>query len=109
MKSLTNNTLMMAMAMTLWATASMADEVSNLPMNSLEKDTVSASAAAYPAPLHALSHLDAQILGDQVQTEQELKAVGGGAGNIYDAFLEGFREGYLFSYCAANGCSFAVK
>jgi bacteriocin-like protein len=73
MKSLTNNTLALAVAMTLWATVSMAGEVSTLPMGTSEKD-----AAASPAPFHALSRLDAQSLAAQEMTEQELKAVEGG-------------------------------
>jgi hypothetical protein len=79
MKSLkNNNTLVMAVAMILWATASMAGEVSNLPIGSSEKDTINASAAASPAPLFALSGLDAETLAEQEMTDQELKAVEGG-------------------------------
>ena len=73
MKSLTNKTLAMAVAMTLWATSSMAGEMSALPMSSSEKGTISAT-----APFHALSGLDAQTLSEQAMTDQELQAVEGG-------------------------------
>ena len=78
MKSLTNNTLAMAVAMTLWATAAMAGEMSNLPVNLSEKNTTSATAANSPVLLHALSRLDAKSLAAQAMTDQELKVVEGG-------------------------------
>jgi bacteriocin-like protein len=83
MKSLTKNTL--AMAMTLWTTAAMAGEKSNPPMSLSEKD-ISATVAASPTPLHALSRLDAQSVAEQEMTDQELKAVEGGD------YIETFRR-----------------
>jgi bacteriocin-like protein len=79
MKSLTIHTLVVAVAMTLWATTSMAGEVSNLSMGSSEEDTISAVVATSPAPLHALSRLDTQSLAEQEMSDQELKAIEGGA------------------------------
>jgi hypothetical protein len=79
MKPLMNNTLAMAVAITLWATASMAGEVS---ISSSEKDPISATAAA---PYFALTHLDAKTLAEQQMTDQELKAVEGGT--IYQTLL----------------------
>jgi hypothetical protein len=83
MKSLRNNTLVMAVAMTLWATTSMAGESSNLPVGSSEKDITATAASS--APLHALSRLEDQTLADQEMTDQELKAVEGGT--IYQTLL----------------------
>ena len=78
MKSLRNNTLVMAVAMTLWASASMAGELSNLPVSSSEKDQISATSAASSPLLHALNRLDARSLAEQEMTDEELKAVEGG-------------------------------
>ena len=79
MKSLTIHTLVVAVALTLWGTPSMAasGEVSSLPVSPAEKDTTSATATS-AAPLYALSGLDAQTLAAQAMTDQELKAVEAG-------------------------------
>jgi hypothetical protein len=90
MKSLTIHTLAVAVAIVL-GTASMASavELSTVPVN--QKDTASVTAATAPAPLHALSRLDAPALAEQEMTDQELMAVEGG--DIYSAFMTGFLRG----------------
>jgi hypothetical protein len=95
MKSLTINTLVVAVALTLWGTASLA--ASELSGQS-EKDTPSATVATSIVPLHALSRLDASTLADQEMTDQELKTVEGG---LFDSVLLAWRltrEGYDITY-----------
>jgi hypothetical protein len=76
MKSLTIYTLIVAVAL---GTASMAAsaELSSVPLSQLQKDTVSATATISTAPLYAPNRLDAQVLAEQVMTDQELNAVEG--------------------------------
>jgi hypothetical protein len=80
MKSLTKLTLVITVAVTLWSTAAMAGEVSNLPVSSAaQSDRPSATTATSSVPLYAVSRLEAQTLADQAMTDQELKAVEGAA------------------------------
>lgn len=82
MKSLTIHTLVVAVALTLWGTPSIAanSEMASLQVNSAEQsDRHSAPTATSPAPLYALSRLDAQSLAEQEMTERELRAVEGGS------------------------------
>jgi hypothetical protein len=85
MKSLTIHTLVVAMALALCGTPSMAaTELSGQPLSQSEKHATSATAATYSAPLYAVSRLEAQTFADQEMTDQELKAVEGGyAANVY--------------------------
>jgi hypothetical protein len=76
MKALTTHTIVVALALALCGTPSMAGEVSNLPVSSSDKDIT--AAAASPSPLYALNRLDTQSLAAQAMTDQELKAVEGG-------------------------------
>jgi len=81
MKTLTINTLGVALALTLWGTSSMAAamELSGQPVSPAEqRDRPSATAATPTVPLYALTRLDAQSLAAQAMTDQELKAVEGG-------------------------------
>ena len=80
MKSLMNNTLAVAVAMTLWATAAMAGEVPNVPVDTAKQTDISSiTGGTSTAPFHALSSLDTQSLATQELTDQELKAVEGGS------------------------------
>jgi bacteriocin-like protein len=82
MKSLTINTLAVALAMALWGTPAMATsrEMPSLPVSPAEQtDTHSVATATSSVPLHALNRFDAQTLAAQEMTDQELKAVEGGA------------------------------
>jgi hypothetical protein len=110
MKSLAIHTLAMAVTITLWATTSMAGEVSNLPTRSSEKHSTSATAPS-PAPLFALSGLDAQTLADQRMTDQELKAVEGGYFGVYAGMYITLSEqvnGTVFVGCTNGGtCIFS--
>jgi hypothetical protein len=80
MKSLTIHTLVVAVALALSGTPSMAAmEFSDQPVSSAaDGDTYSATPATSTVPLYALSRLDAQTLAKQEMTEQDLKAVEGG-------------------------------
>jgi bacteriocin-like protein len=49
---------------------------------SSEIDTPSATSATAPVPLYALSRLEAETLAEQEMTDQELKAVEGGASMV---------------------------
>jgi hypothetical protein len=80
MKSLTIHTLVMAVSFALCGTPSMAaTELSGQPMNQLQNDTHSVMAPTPSAALYALNGLDAHTLAEQAMTDQELKAVEGGA------------------------------
>ena len=82
MNSMANKTVLVALALTLWGTSSMAaaGEVSPVPVSSAEqRDRPSVTAATPTVPLFALTRLDAQSLAAQAMTDQELKAVEGGA------------------------------
>jgi hypothetical protein len=111
MKSLTSKTSVAALAIALWATSSIAGtgEIFSVPVGQLETDTHSVMAATPPATLYALSRLDAQTVVGQAMTDQELKAVEGGASNaetvsgLYGAlffnlmwydFADGVQRGY---------------
>jgi hypothetical protein len=85
MKTLTIHTL--AVALTLWGTSSLAAtvEVSSLPVTPADQtDTHKATEGTSAAPFHALNRLDAQTVAEQEMTDQELKAVEGGAGALMD-------------------------
>jgi hypothetical protein len=102
MKSLTIYTLVVAAALALWGTPSMATSgelasVSVSPAEQSDKQRAATSAV----PLHALSRLDAQTLAEHEMTDQELKLVEGGqlglelgdvATGIYGSFLYGFSK-----------------
>jgi hypothetical protein len=80
MNSLANKTVLVALALTLWGTSSMAatGEGSLVPVSPAEqRDQHSVTAATAPVPLFALTRLDAQSLAAQAMTDQELKAVEG--------------------------------
>ncbi|MCM3902346.1 MAG: hypothetical protein ND866_11620 [Pyrinomonadaceae bacterium] len=81
MNSMANKTVLVALALTLWGTSSMAatGELSPLPVSPAEQsDRHSVTAATAPVPLFALTRLDTQSLAAQAMTDQELKAVEGG-------------------------------
>jgi hypothetical protein len=81
MNSMANKTVLVALALTLWGTSSMAaaGELAPLPVSPAEqRDRHSVTAATAPVPLFALTRLDAQSLAAQAMTDQELKAVEGG-------------------------------
>ena len=80
MKSLTIHTLVVAVALALSGTPSLAAmELSGQPVSPAEqRDRHSVTAATAPVPLYALTRLDAQSLAAQAMTDQELKAVEGG-------------------------------
>jgi hypothetical protein len=81
MKSSTNKTVLVALAMALWGTSSMAagGEMSTVPVRQAEdKEMSSATTATSPAPLHALNRLDAETIAGQEITDPELKTVEGG-------------------------------
>ena len=80
MNSMANKTVLVALALTLWGTSSMAaaGELAPLPVSPAEQsDRHSATAATPTVPLYALSRLEVQSLGAQAMTDQELKAVAG--------------------------------
>jgi lactobin A/cerein 7B family class IIb bacteriocin len=112
MKALTIHTVVVAVALTLLATTSMAAmEMSSLPINQLKTDTHRATAATSSVPLYALNRFDAHTVAEQEMTDQELKAVEGGASNseiangLYGALSNlgwnDFAEGMWKGYC---GC-----
>lgn len=78
MNSLANKTVLVALALTLWGTSSMAAAVELSTANPAEQDTLRGTVATAPAPLYALTRLNAQSLAAQAMTDQELKAVEGG-------------------------------
>jgi hypothetical protein len=81
MNSMANKTVLVALALTLCGTSSMAatGELSPLPVSPAEQsDRHRVTAATAPVPLFALTRLDAQSLAAQAMTDQELKAVEGG-------------------------------
>jgi lactobin A/cerein 7B family class IIb bacteriocin len=80
MKPLTIHTLVVAVALALWATPALAVmELSDQPVSSIEdRDTHSAVSPTSTIPLYALSRLDAQTLAAQEMTEQDLMEVEGG-------------------------------
>ena len=81
MNSMANKTVLVALALTLWGTSSMATagELAPLPVSPAEqRDRPSVTAATPTVPLFALTRLDAQSLTAQAMTDQELKAVEGG-------------------------------
>ena len=81
MNSLANKTVLVALALTLCGTSSMAatGELSPLPVSPAEqRDRHSVTAATPTVPLFALTRLNAQSLAAQAMTDQELKAVEGG-------------------------------
>jgi hypothetical protein len=102
MKSLRNNTLVMAVAMTLWATTSMAGEVLKLSVGSSEIDTHRAAVASSTTSFHALSRVDAQTLAEQEMTDQELRSVEGGM-TLVEAFVKGFESGKSTPPWGSNG------
>jgi hypothetical protein len=90
MNSLANKTVLVALALTLWGTSSMAatGEGSLVPVSPAEqRDQHSVTAATAPVPLFALTRLDAQSLAAQAMTDQELKAVEGGKITNFDVFV----------------------
>jgi hypothetical protein len=80
MKSLTIHTLVVAAALALSGTPSLAaaGEFSTSPVSQVEKDMHNVTAATSADPFHALSGLDARSLEEQEMTDQELDAVDGG-------------------------------
>src|SRR5262245_11218265 len=86
MKTLTIHTLVVAVAVALSGSPSMAAmEMSSLPVNQSETDTHRATTTTSSVPLYALNRLDAETLAVQAMTDQELKAVEGGTLNYaYD-------------------------
>ena len=98
MNSLANKTVLVASALTLWGTSSIAatGELSPLPVSPAEQsDRPSVTAATAPVPLYALTRLDAQTLAAQAMTDQELKAVEGGSGFNPRGFMK--LEGVVIS------------
>jgi hypothetical protein len=115
MESLTSKTLVTVLTMALWATASIAatGEMPSVPVRPAEQnDSHSATAATPQAPLYALSRLEAQTVVGQAMTDQELKAVEGGASNaetvsglygalVFNLMWYDFADGLQRGYC---GC-----
>jgi bacteriocin-like protein len=81
MKSLTINSIVLAVA--LWTTPSVAGTVE--PVSQSDNPMTSATVTTSPASFHALSGLDAETLAAQEMTDQELKTVEGGT--IYQTLL----------------------
>jgi hypothetical protein len=82
MKSLTINTLLVAAALALSVTPSMAASVETANPGE-ESDRHRVTGAASSAPFHALSRLDAQSLEEQKMTNEELQAIEGSEMFIY--------------------------
>jgi hypothetical protein len=83
MKSLTINTLLVAVALAVSVTPSLAMDVSSMPVSLVDKEMQNARATTSVAPLHALSRLDGESLAGQEMTDQELKAIEGGTWTRY--------------------------
>jgi hypothetical protein len=93
MKPVTIHTLVVAVTLALSGTTSMAAQLAGQPLSQSEKQTTSATETS-PAPLFALSGLDAQTLAEQAMTDHELKAVEGEG--VFD---------FVLSLAASSGSS----
>jgi hypothetical protein len=88
MKTLTINTFVVALSLSLCWTPSMAAAAfSGQSVNQSEQHTISATAAPSPTPFYALNRINAQSLAAQAMTDQELQAVEGGASMVEYAIL----------------------